>query len=404
MNGGKFKASDIAKLPLGQHADGGGLIIDVTEVTTSDLPARAFLFRWTGGDGKRREIKMADCADLKISEARTRAGEWRQLVRDGKDPRFVRKEVSGITFKEFIEKHKADWSDGLAPSALYAWTNMLDAVPSLHARTVASIDLDAIVDALKPIYAKQPKTAKRHRWAIETALDSATVLKHRAGENPARWSVLKHVPGFKNLAKKASVVVNHPSMPYGDLPAFLRKLAYATTMSARCIEFTILTAARSQEARMLEWSEIDFDKGVWTCPVGKMKGRKVHHVPLSRQAIALLSKLEATKTGRFVFASTRTFGTDQPMRPHAVFKYLKTLVPDLTVHGFRATFRNWAGETKQEEHEVLEFCLAHVVGVGSSDRYLTAAMLDRRRAVMQAWADYCLPAKAAGNVVRLKVA
>jgi integrase len=399
----KLTKDEIMKLDVGQTSLGGGLIVDVTASTKKGAAGdlnRAYLFRWTAGDGKRREVKIADCIEIAPSAAMKTATDWRQLVREGKDPRFVRKAATGVTFKAFVEEHVAEWSRGLNATEPYAWKNMLDAVPSLHDMTLASIDLDHIADALRPLFAKKPKVATRHRWRIETALNAASVMKHRQGDNPAAWRLLKHMPGFRVMAKAANVRVNHASMPYADLPAFMHKLSYEDVMSVRCMEVAILTATRSQEARLMEWSQLDLDRGIWTIPAGNMKARKVHTVPLSRQVIALLRKLEAGKRGSFVFGSTHVFGHDKPMTAQTLLQHLKTLIPGLTLHGFRATFRNWAGENRIEEHEMLEFCLAHVVGVGASDRYLNSACLDRRRAVMQAWADYALPVKG-DNVVPL---
>jgi integrase len=394
-----IKQVDIATLPLGQHGDGRGLVIAVTAGADGTLK-RSFVFQWRGPGGKRVEMQVAPCDETTITKARKVVEEWRAIVREGGDPRRARKAATGITFAAFVEQSIPGWSEGLHESEPYQWRLMLKRIgEDFCGKPIAAISQDDVVAILMPLFTRLPKSAQRDRARIQRAFDAAKAMKQYFGDNPADWKVLKHIPGFvQKVRVAAKQESHHASVPFADLPKLMKVLSYETDISARCFEVAILTGARSQEARLMEWSQIDFENAIWTCPPEIMKARKEHKVPLSRQALAIIEA--QPRNSRFVFASPHTFGTDQPLTAQGLLKTVKKLVPGGTAHGVRATFRNWGGANRIEEHEVLEFCIAHVVGDAASKAYRTDAMVERRRVVMQAWADYALPVKG-DNVVPL---
>jgi integrase len=395
MNTKPQSSKDITFLnEVGQVACGGGMFVNVTRSSDGTLH-RAYYFRWTAADRSRPELKIADCADMAFTRAAKIATEWRLLIRAGGDPRRIRA-ATGITFQAFVESHTADWCKNKNPMEEYLWKRLPSQVPTLADRALASITLDDMVEALTPLFDRIPASADRVRWRIETVFNLAKVKKQFFGDNPAAWSLLKHIPAIASDKKRASKErVHHASLPWQQLPELMRKLQSENRVAARCLEVAILTCARAKEIRLMQWSEIDFDKATWTVPAIRMKARKEHIVPLSRQAIAIIKAMPKSKD--YVFTSEKMFDADEAVTARTLLR-IATELAGVTQHGFRATFRNWGGETNAEEYQTLEYCLAHVVGDEAARAYLTSSVIERRRAVMQAWADYALPPS---NVVRM---
>jgi integrase len=396
--------SQVKTLQPGAHNDGGGLYLVVSQ--TGD---RSWSFRFTGPDGKRAIMTFAKADDrdsaigdtLTLKSARTKARDYAfALKRDGIDPRYKKKvDMSGgLTFKTFAEQQYKDWCVGLRAEEEKQWARSIRDVSSLHDLKLHEIETEHVLAALKQIWTVKPVTAARTRQRIERVLDAAKALKLRTGENPAAWrGNLKHLlPSPRKLHRKKG----HTALPYSKAPALMVGLALDPAIVARCVEVGILSVARSQEVRFMEWTEIDFAKKEWLCPADKMKikqgsdqERKDHLVPLSDQVIEILMSLP--RTNKYVFASDHN-AQHAPFRPNALTGCIKRDGFDVTMHGMRTCFRNWGGDGGEDgEHnfprEVLEHCLAHREGDETEKSYWTGEMKARRRRVLQAWANYIKP-------------
>ena len=394
-----LNSNQVKSKTAGAHADGGGLYLVVRETGE-----RLWAFRFTAPDGKRAQMEFGRVGDkpgeLSLSEARDQAREYRlALKKDGTDPRHKKQaEAKGDkTFKEYAEEKYPGWCVGKNKDEEKAWVRSIRDVPSLHALKLHEIDTTHVVEALKPIWWEKPISANRTRERIEKLLDAAKVEKFRAGDNPAAWrGNLRFVlPSARKLNKKKG----HASVPYAKAPALLSALRYDTGVVARCVETGILTVARSQEIRWMEWTELDFDKKTWLCPAEKMKIKggdepRQHLVPLTDQAIEIIQSMP--RVGPYVFPSDADqTSKHQPFLPNALTGCIKRAGFNGTMHGMRTTFRNWGGESVEHNfrREVLEHCLSHRVGDDSEKSYWTADMIERRRVVLEAWANYVMPPK-----------
>lgn len=384
----KLNPKQINSLPEGSHADGGGLCLIVTD------DSRDYCFRFTAPDGQRTKMKIAAASDITLSEAREKALAYRLLLRDGIDPRAKKRlDATGSkTFRKFAEENIANWSQGLHEDEPNAWRRALDAVPTLHDMQLHEITSDHVLAALKPIWAVKPNKGSRIRQRLEKVFGAAKALKLRTGDNPAMWrDNLKHL---LVSPRKAHNKKPHRSLPYQQLPKLMVALRFDVATSARCVELGILCCLRSQEVRFAEWTEFDFDNKTWRIPGRKMKIKKDkdgnwldHVVPLSDEATALVQSMP--HKGRYVFASDQS-EEHAPYRPNALTGVIARTGYKCTMHGMRSTFRNWAGEdVKGNWHrDVIEFCIAHRIGDAAEHAYWTAEMIERRRALMEAWAKY----------------
>lgn len=393
----KLNSTQVKSLKDGVHADGGGLYLVVRPT------GRMWQFRFTAPDGKRAAMEFARVGDkegeLSLTEARDQARAYRlALKKDGIDPRHKKQlALNGDkTFKEFAEEQYPDWCKGLSSEEEKQWARSIADVPSLHKRKLHEITTDHVLAALKPIWSEKPVTAMRTRQRIERLLDAAKALKLRVGENPAMWrGNLKYLlPSPRKLNRQKSKG-GHAAIPYGKTPALMVELRYDAGVVARCVEVGILTATRSQEIRLMEWSEIDFDKRTWLIPAEKMKIKgevkpKPHLVPLSDQAIEIIRSMP--RVGKYVFPSDHA-DVHQPFRPNALVGAITRAGFRATMHGNRTSFRNWGGESVEHNfrREVLEHCLSHRLGDEAELSYWTGDMVQRRRVVLQAWADFVKP-------------
>jgi integrase len=262
---------------------------------------------------------------------------------------------------------------------------------------VAKIDTAVVLAVLRPIWSSKPESASRLRGRIETILDAAKSAGWREGENPARWS--GHLEHWLPKPKKVRRVEHHAALDYRNLPAFMRELDTRQGLAARALRFTILTATRTSEALGARWEEVDFKARVWTVPATRMKSGKEHRVPLSAAALELLHQLHATRSSDFVF----------PGKPGAALSNsaMLNLLPlmgrgDLTVHGFRSTFRDWAAETTAYPNEVLEMALAHTIKGAAEAAYRRGDLFDKRARLMAAWAEYCAQTPTRDAVVPIR--
>jgi len=392
----------------GVHADGRGLYLIVRG--NDEKPERIWAFRFTGLDGKRALMEFASASDMSLSDARVQASQYRlALKKDGIDPRHKKQLAArgGMRFKEYADKTYPGWCVGKHVNEPKNWARSLRDVPSLHDMKLHEIDSTHVVAALKPIWWEKPIAANRTRERLERLFDAAKVEKLRSGENPAAWrGNLKFVlPSARKLNKKQ----HHASVPYAKAPALMSALRYEAGNSARCVEVGLLTATRSQEIRWMEWDELDFNKKTWLIPGWKMKIKgeaaegKPHLVPLSDQAIEII--LAQPRVGKYVFPSdAKQVEGHQTFLANALTGCIARTGIRSTMHGLRTTFRNWGADSREHNfrREVLEFCLSHRLGDEAELSYWTSEMLDRRREVMEAWANYIKPKNKAKDKAKPK--
>jgi integrase len=381
------------KLDAGRYSDGGGLYLNV-----SGTGSRSWLFMWKK-DGKRREMGLGSYPETSLAKARTKAADCRAMVADGKDPIQERDREATVipTFGDEADaliiamkpqfrnaKHIAQWEMTLK---VYA--------KSLRTKTVNEIETEDVLKVLKPIWLEKPETASRVRGRIERVLDSARAKGHRSGENPARWrGHLDHLLPKRQMLSRG----HHASMSYDDVPNFMTRLRESDAMAARALEFLILTAGRSGEVLMAKWDEFDFVNKVWTVPAVRMKAGREHRVPLSETAFKIISHLSEHRINDYVFAGQRA---KRPLSGMSMAMLLRRLkYPDVSVHGFRSSFRDWTGDRTSFPREIAEAALAHAVGDATEQAYRRSDALARRRKLMEAWALYLAPAS--GNVIKLK--
>jgi integrase len=394
-----------AKEP-GYYPDGGGLYLHITATGAKSWAYRFML------DGKAREMGLGPLPDTTLSEARGKALEARKLRREGIDPIEHRKALRdsarldaarAITFREcadaYIRAHRAGWRNAKHADQ---WTNTLKtyAYPTFGTLPVQGIDITLVTKVLEPIWSEKPETAGRVRGRIEVILDWATVRGYRQGENPARWR--GHLDKLLPKRSKVARVEHHSALPYREIGAFLASLRAQEGTGARALEFAILTAGRTGEILGARWDEIDLDARVWTVPAGRMKGEREHRVPLSPPAVAVLESLTELRTDDYVFPGGRT---GKPLSNMAMLVLLRRMKRgDLTVHGFRSTFRDWAADQTAYPNEVVEMALAHAVGNKVEAAYRRGDLFDKRRRLMDDWATYCAAPAADGKVVPIRQA
>ncbi|HMJ40790.1 MAG TPA: integrase arm-type DNA-binding domain-containing protein [Pseudolabrys sp.] len=372
----------------GMYADGGGLYLQVTSSA-----ARSWLFRYTLS-GRSREMGLGPLSAVTLLNARQKAAEARRLRADGIDP-IVQQTAArasaatdaarAMTFDQcsdaYIASHQGGWR---SPKHAAQWKSTLStyASPVFGGLPVHAVDVTLVMKALEPIWTVIPETAGRVRGRIESVLDWAKSRGLRTGENPARWK--GHLDNLLPARSKVAKVVHHPALPYDELPAFMAVLRAQGSISARALEFTILTAGRTNEIIGALRSEVNDDEAVWTVPANKMKGDREHRVPLSDRGLAIVRALPID--GPYLFAGARADGRLSNM---AMLKLLERMKrDDLTVHGFRSTFRDWASEQTNFAGEVAEAALAHVVGDKTEAAYRRGDLFEKRRRLMAAWAEY----------------
>jgi integrase len=265
--------------------------------------------------------------------------------------------------------------------------------PVLGALPVQAIDTPLVLKAIKPIWEKTPVTAGRLRGRLEAVLGWATVHHYRAGDNPAKWGgLLEHAlpaPG------KVARVEHHSALPYINIAEFMAKVRSDASITARALEFIVLTAARSGEAVGATWDEIDIDAKVWLVPASRMKAGREHKVPLADAAIAVLEAMRAIRQSPYVFPGANA---GQPVRGGTVW-WLANQLAGVSVHGLRSSFRDWASERTNFQREVCEMALAHAIPDAVERAYRRGDLFQKRAALMQAWADYLAKPSQGGEVI-----
>lgn len=378
----------------GMHADGGGLYLQITEGG-----GRSWIFRYRmGGRKTPRDMGLGSEATLSLAEAREKARECRKLVLDGIDPIEHRREqrakhgiaqASRRPFRELAEAYiSAQEPSWAGPKQGKLWRNTLNAYayPHIGDLPASAIGTDEVLKVLEPIWYEMPETGKRVRGRMEAILDYAAVRGLRTGENPARWKGVldKLLPPWSRVRP----VEHHPALPYPDLPAFMAKLRAREGVAAYALQFTILTVLRSSEIRWAVSSEFNSSRTIWTIPKQRMKGRKKEHtVPLSDPAQAIIKKM-LKLDGAYVFPGPEE---GKPLSENAMLALLERMGRgDITVHGFRSTFRDWAAEETDYPREVVEMSMAHAIGDKVEAAYRRGDLFKKRRNLMNDWADYCL--------------
>ena len=377
-------AADIKDAKPGDRlTDGGGLRLEV------DAKGNAsWIFRYTSPvTRKERYAGLGPLADVTLTQARRKAQDARNLILEGKDPleerdasRAARRAEAAraVTFaacaEQYIAAREATWKN---PVHRQQWRNSLrdHAMPHIGTMPVSDIDTAAVLRVLRPIWSTTPETASRVRGRIEAILSAAKVEKLRDGDNPALWR--GHLDQLLPRRSKVRDVVHHAALPYDEMPAFWRSLSADTSDAARLLRFIILTAARYGEAARADWSEIRGD--VWTVPASRMKGGREHSVPLSGSALEVLGE----RGKGLIFPSPMT---SKPISDVALAKVIQRHTDEpATTHGFRSTFRDWAGDCTNYPRELIEHALAHVVGSASERAYRRGDALKRRRELMESW-------------------
>ena len=358
--------------------------------------------------GKVRDMGLGRYPEVSLVKAREAASAAREHIRAGRDPIQVRQRQDADnhperTFKlaaeAYIKRHRASWRN---PVHAAQWSSTLETYvyPTLGNLHVREVDAAAVLGVLQPIWIEKTETASRLRGRIEAVLDAAKSLGWREGENPARWK-----GGLASLLPRPSKVVtvkHHPSLPWARVPSFLMDLDSRAGNGARALELAILTAARSNEVRGMTWGELalDGDKPVWTVPAARMKGNRLHRVPLSSAAVALLrAQLIGDETlDALVFPSSNRSETMSNMTLTAVIRRMNGDKPvwvdeatdePAVPHGFRSTFRVWAAEVGRYPRELIEAALAHTLRDKTEGAYQRSDLLERRRALMEDWGRFC---------------
>jgi integrase len=404
---GRLAAVSLKKLHDGWHADGGNLYLFVR------AHSRSWVLRYVGPDGRRRNMGLGSMQSVSLAEARKQAAALREQLKHPTspiDPLTARQQQRlalntakrrQMTFKgcgdAYIMAHESEWKNS---KHAQQWGKTLStyAYPVFGDLPVEAVDEALVLKALLPIWNDKTETAKRLRGRIESVLDWATFNKYRQGENPARWKGhLEH-----SLAKpsRVSKVVHHPALPYLEMAEFMTGLRAQKGYGARALEFLILTAARSGEVRGATWREIDLEQKIWIISAGRMKAEREHRVALSDAALALLKDLPRIEGCDFIFSGTKLTACMSDMTLTAVLKRMGR--DDVTVHGFRSTFRDWAAEATHFPNEMAEMALAHRVGNKVEAAYRRGDLLQKRFSMMNDWANYCLTLLTTTQIVPLQ--
>lgn len=374
----------------GRHAVG---YISGLQLVVKNPYSRSWMLRITVG-GKRRGFGLGSYPEISLAQARERATEIKEMIRQGIDPIEQRKAIQRAlrserdrltTFAEAATRcHQKKVSEFKNEKHAKQWINSirLYAYPVIGDMPVAEIELHHILKILEPIWHNKTETATRLRQRLEQVLNWATVSGYRTGDNPARWK--NHLDAILPKPSKIKKVKHFRALPWQNIADFIVKLRKRSGMSARCLEFIIMTAARSGEARLAVWDEINFENKTWTIPKERMKIGKEHIVPLTDDAIRLLKSLPQFKDSSYVFTAAR----GGPLSDMAISMVCRRMKVDAVPHGFRSTFRDWAAESTNFPREVAEMALAHTIGSAVEAAYRRGDLFNKRRKLMDAWSAF----------------
>ena len=393
MAAGKLTASKLKTLTTpGRYGDGAGLWLQVR-----DVKHRSWLFRYSAGN-RQRQMGLGPFPDVSLGEAREAAHRCRAAIRQGQDPIETRRKAKAaardtsrtMTFRQVADRylvaHEMGWRNA---KHRYQWRATLDSACEQIGRTpVASITTGDVMRVLEPIWREKTETASRLRGRVESVLDYAAAHGWRAGENPARWR--GHLQKLLAAPNKIARVDHHAALPWPEIGTFMAELRDQDGVAARALEFTILSAARTSEVTGATWSEIDMRAALWCVPPARMKAGREHRVPLSDAALCALEAMMPLRdddTGDWVFSGGRA---GRPLSNMAMMMLLRRMKrDDVTVHGMRSAFRDWCAETTNHPREVAEQALAHVLDDKVEAAYRRGDLFEKRRSLMQDWANFC---------------
>lgn len=388
---GKLSALKVNKVKdKGLYADGGNLYLQVTKTG-----AKSWIFRYMV-DGKAKSMGLGALNAISLADARIKAADCRKQISEGFDPMLVRKDereksklaaARSMTFEQsataYIAAQESGWK---SKKHKQQWSNTLDtyAYPVFGNLPVQDIDIALVMKVIEPIWQTKNETASRVRSRIELVLDWAIVRGYREGDNPAIWrgKLDKLLPSRTKINK----VKHHSALPYKEVGKFIKDLQGQVGMAAKALQVLILTATRTSEILNSKWGEFDLKSKAWIIPAERMKAGKEHRIPLSKKALEILKELHKLKVGEYVFSDKK----DKPLSNMAMLALLKRMGrSDVTVHGFRSTFRDWVSEQTNYSGEVAESALAHSIGNKVEAAYRRGDLFDKRKPLMEDWASYC---------------
>lgn len=383
----------IASLKDGVYGDGGNLWITIRGDT------RAWTFRYKSPlTGKRREMGLGPARDVSLFEARSKATDARRLLLEGRDPldeqaQRKRSATKERTFREVAEHYITEqtpaWKD---PRSAPMWRSSLNrhVYPRMGNCSIAQVQTEDVLAVLRPIWETTTETASRLRGRIERILDYAHSHHWSEGNNPARWR--GHLANILPKPTAVAKVVHHAAVPYRDLPSVFAQLEQQDGAAALAARFLCLTAARSGEVRHARWSEIDLAKQIWVVPAERMKAKREHRVPLTTGALNVLRRMEILRplpsADGLIFPGGKI---GSPLSDVAISKALHRAAgtKDVTIHGLRSSFRDWAAEETDFPREVAEMALAHAIGNKVEAAYRRGDLLNKRQEMMKQWEQFC---------------
>jgi integrase len=375
----------------GRYPDGDNLYLRVSS------PGNASWILRYERDGRERMLGLGPLHTISLAEARNRAKAARQLLLDGVDPIDQKRAqkaqralaaAKAMTFAQaaqsYYDQHEAKWRNR-KHAAQFLSSLRTYAFPKIGHLPISEIDTGLVLKCIEPHWATTTETMSRVRGRIESVLDWATVRGYRSGDNPARWKghIAEVLPARDKIAKRE----HHRALPFTEVARFIADLRKRIGVAAKALEFTILTAARTGEVIGAKWNEIDSTEKMWTVPAGRTKGEREHRVPLSKRALEILAQVPHEEGNDHIFIGPIAgagFGDS------AMTSVLKRMGHgDITVHGFRSTFRDWAAERTNTPNHVVEMALAHAIGDKTEAAYRRGDLLAKRKVLMETWANYC---------------
>ena len=371
----------------GRHGDGGGLYL---EVDSSGAKRWTFLYRWRShpgvpGAGRIRQMGLGSVTKVSLAKARERAAANRALLGEGKDPLAVNRAVAAIpSFGEVAEEMIALRAPELrSEKSLVRWRRSLEYAASLKPIRVDEVATEDVMGVLTPIWTAKPETARKVRGFVEDVLNAAKARGYRSGDNPAAWKGhLDHL--LPNVSREPE---HHAAMAIEAMPAFMAALRSQGGVGARALEFTILTGARTSQAIGARWEEFDLEERIWLAPWDRMKAGKAVRVPLCERVVEVLKEMELLRAGDFVFPGLKR---DRPISTGTMTRVMDRMgVKDATVHGFRSTFRDWAGDYEDVPWDIAEQAIYHSVGNKTQRAYRRGDALDKRRELHAKWEAFC---------------